>query len=443
VRQVLRYRGPLVLLAAVLAVSFAFHCYSAEHPTSSYQSADERSYGRLAVDLAEHGHYGDRTTGMRDPLHWAPGAPVLFALGHSLFPDPASAKTDDIPAAYWLQAAVSTLSAVVACWLAWMLTGPWAGLVAAALVGFYPPLILATGEQLSEPLGAFLLISAFAALAVATRLRAPWATVGAGVLLGLAVLTRADLLPVPFLVATLVGAWVWRAGEGPRRGALTAAVLASAAAITIAPWTAYASMRAGEFVPVTTAGPSSLFIGTYLPGNGTTAGLKRALGDEAKRLNPRLRGRPNSELQAQWVLDVIAARHPDLERGAATALEARQNLVRYGLGHPLKFGVMMLDKGSKRLWSRYARGGARQESVAIRAWHIVLVLLSFSGLAVAVVRQRSLPLATILTAAAALTAVHMLAVSQARYNLPLMPALIAGGVTGWFLVARPVTRDAG
>jgi 4-amino-4-deoxy-L-arabinose transferase-like glycosyltransferase len=443
VRQVLRHRVPLVLLAAVLALSLAFHLYSAEHPTSSYQSADERSYGKLAVDLAEHGHYGDRATGMRDPLHWAPGAPVLFALGDKLFPDPASAETDDIPAAYRLQAVISTLTAVVAFWLAWVLAGPWAGLVAAALVGFYPPLILATGEQLSEPLGAFLLIFAFAALVVATRSRASWATVGAGVLLGFAVLTRADLLPVPFLLAALVGAWVWQAGEGLRRGALAAAVLAGAAAITIAPWVAYASMRAGEFVPVTTGGPSSVFIGTYLPGSGTTEGFKRALGDEAKRLNPRFRRIPNSELQAQWVLDVIAARHPDLKRDAAIALEARRNLVRYGLRHPLKFGAMMLDKGLERLWSRYARGGARQESIAIRTWHIVLILSSFSGLAVAVMRRRSLLLATILTTAATLTAMHMLAVSQARYNLPLMPALIAGGVTGWFLVVRPVTGQAG
>ncbi len=437
VGQALRHRAPFVLLAAVLALSLAFHLYSAEHPTSSYQSADERSYGKLAVDLAEHGHYGDRTTGMSDPLHWAPGAPVLFALAHKLFPDPASAETDDIPAAYRLQAVVSTLTAVAAFWLAWVLAGPWAGLIAAALVGFYPPLILATGEQLSEPLGAFLLIAAFAALAVATRSRRLWATVGAGVLLGFAVLTRADLLPVPFLVAALIGAWAWCAGEGLRRGALAAAVLASAAAITIAPWTAYASMRAGEFVPVTTGAPSSLFIGTYLPGNGTTAGLKRALGDEAKRLNPRFRGTPNSELQAQWVLDVIAARHPGLERHAAIALEARRNLIRYGLGHPLRFGAMMLDKGLQRLWSHYARGGARHESIAIRVWHIVLVLSSFSGLAVGFVRRRSLMLATILTAAATLTAVHMLAVSQARYNLPLMPAVIAGGVTGWFRLTLP------
>jgi len=405
--------------------------------------ADERSYGKLAVDLAEHGHFGDRTTGLHDPFHWAPGAPVFFALGQALFPDPASAETDDIPAVYSLNAAVSTLTVVVAFCLVWMLTGPWAGLVAAALVGFYPPLILATGEQLSEPLGAFLLIAAFAALAAGLQFRSHWATFGAGLLLGLTVLTRADLLPVPFLIAGLVGVWIWRRGDGLRRGASAAAVLAGAAALTIAPWVAYASTRASEFVPVTTAGPSALFIGTYLPGNGTTTGLKRVLGDEAKRLNPRFRGTPNSQLQAQWVLNVIAARHPDRPRRSAIALEARHNLIRYGLGHPLKFGAMMLDKGVKRMWSRYARGGGRRESVAIRIWHIVLVLASLSGVALAVVLRRSLVLSTILTAVATLTAVHMLAVAQARYNLPLMPVLIAGGVSGWFLGIRATTGRRG
>ena len=45
-------------------------------------------------------------------------------------------------------------------------------------------------------------------------------------------------------------------------------------------------------------------------------------------------------------------------------------------------------------------------------------------------------LAAILLAALYSTALHTLVVSQARYNLPLMPALLAGGVAGWFLVLR-------
>ena len=42
----------------------------------------------------------------------------------------------------------------------------------ALIVGTYPPLIGATGDQLSEPLGAFLLIAAFIALALALKRRA-------------------------------------------------------------------------------------------------------------------------------------------------------------------------------------------------------------------------------------------------------------------------------
>ena len=97
-------RLPVLALLAVLAGSFAFHAYRAEHPTSSYQSADERAYGRLAVGIADKQTYGN---GLGDALHWPPGGPMLFAAGQALFPDAASAKTFDIPSAYWLQAIVS------------------------------------------------------------------------------------------------------------------------------------------------------------------------------------------------------------------------------------------------------------------------------------------------------------------------------------------------
>ena len=162
---------PVLALLAVLAGSFAFHAYRAEHPTSSYQSADERAYGRLAVGIADKQTYGN---GMADALHWPPGGPMLFAAGHAVFPDQASAKTFDVPAAYWLQAIVSLGTALAAFTIAALLAGAWAGVAAAALVGFYPPLILATGEQLTEPFGAFWLTTAFALFAVAARVGRAW-----------------------------------------------------------------------------------------------------------------------------------------------------------------------------------------------------------------------------------------------------------------------------
>jgi hypothetical protein len=111
---------PLLALLAVLAGSFAFHAYRAEHPTSSYQSADERAYGKLAVGIADGHTYGN---GLKDPLHWPPGGPTLFAAGHAVAPNAASAESFDIPAAYWLQALISLGTALAAFGIAALLAG--------------------------------------------------------------------------------------------------------------------------------------------------------------------------------------------------------------------------------------------------------------------------------------------------------------------------------
>jgi hypothetical protein len=434
---------PVLALLAVLAGSFAFHAYRAEHPTSSYQSADERAYGRLAVGIADKQTYGN---GLSDPLHWPPGGPTLFAVGHALFPNAASRESFDLPSAYWLQAIVSTGTALAAFVLAWLLVGAWWGVAAAALVGFYPPLILATGEQLTEPFGAFWVTVAFALMAAAARLGKAWVFGVGGMALGAAVLTRADLLPVPFVLAALVAVWTWRT-QTLGRGVLIGGLILGGAVVAIAPWAVYASQRAEEFVPVTRGSSSALFVGTYLPGNGTTVGMKRSLGAAAKERNPKLRGRADFDLEARSVLAVVADRHPDMEFNDAVALEARKNIERYVREDPVGYGKMMLNK-VQRMWSRYSRGGARHTTWKIRGPHIALVLLGALGLLLGTFRGRSLLLACILAAALTSTAVHMLVVSQARYNLPLMPALLAGGLAGWVMFvrgqrARRSSRNAG
>jgi hypothetical protein len=447
-----RARLPLLLLAVVLAGSFAFHAHRAEHPTSSYQSSDERAYGKLALDLAEVGSYGSPGTKMREPLRWPPGAPVLFATAHELSPSERSLETADIPAAYWAQALVSVGSTLAAAGLAWALAGAWAAVLAAALVGFYPPLILSSGEQVSEPLGAFCVVSGFALLALAVRRRALWAYAIAGVGLGAAVLTRADLILMPFVVGGLIvvaGLVAARRGGRPGAGrppvparrALAAGVaVVGGALLLMAPWSLYVSDRSGGFVPVTSGSSSALFVGTYLPGKGTTVGMKRALGPEAKRRYPKLRGTPSFEIEARLILRVVADRHPELASTDAIAKEGRRNITRYGRADPVGFAGMMVNK-VQRMWTRYARGGARPTSTAIRAWHIVLVAFSVAGLVAGTLRGRSLVLAAIGLTILYATAVHMIVVSQARYNLPLMPALLAGGVAGWALFLR--ARRAG
>ena len=66
----------LAVLAALTVVGGVLRFDAAADP-SAYQSKDEQSYAMIARALAVTGHYGN--PGMSDPVHWPPGAPLLFA----------------------------------------------------------------------------------------------------------------------------------------------------------------------------------------------------------------------------------------------------------------------------------------------------------------------------------------------------------------------------
>jgi 4-amino-4-deoxy-L-arabinose transferase-like glycosyltransferase len=425
---------PKVLVALLVALSFGLNAHQAAHPRSGYQSADERSYGKLAIDIAAGHGYGARD--MAEPLHWPPGAPVLFAVGHQLFPGANDARTYDIRSAYWEQALLTTGTTLLAALLAWSLAGPWAGVLAAAIVATYPPLIGATGDQLSEPLGAFLLVAAFLALARAVRRRGAWRFAAAGALFGLAILTRTDLLLVPFLIAAGgIAVVVWRA-RAWRRALLTWGMVAVAAAVVLAPWTIYASAKEGAFVPVTKGSAAALFVGTYLPGGGTTVGMKMAIEPQLRQRYPQYAGVKTYKIPAADALSLFAAKHPELKRDAALQLEARHNLIHYSTHEPVAFAKMALQK-AKRMWFYYYRGGGVHHiSTATRVWQITLVIAATLGLLGGIWRRRDPVLAAVLLTVLFSTAVHTIVVSQARYNLPLMPSLAAAGVAGWFLALR-------
>ena len=437
----------LLALAAVVALGAGLRAHRAANPPVQVQSADERSYAKLAVGLSRRGTWGDRATGLRRPLHWPPGAPVMFATAQQLFPDAEAEQRLELPAAYWAQALVGTGMVLAVFALGALLAGSAAGLVAAAVMAVYPPLVRSTGELLSEPLGAAALTVAAAALVWGLRRGPPWRLLPAGVLFGLAVLVRADLLFAPFLCAALLGVVLWRR-EGLRAGLLGAGALAAGALVAIAPWSVYASSRAGELVPVTQGDASALFVGTYLPGDGTTQGLKRELGAEAQRRNPKLRGRSVQAIEATAVLGVVAARHPELDREQAIRKEALRNLDRYALGDPLAFAGMMASK-LRRMWLRSSRAGSPVANQGTRAFHTVIVLLSLLGLVAGLVlggRER-LGLAMLAVILGYSTVLHAVVVAKPRYNLPLMPLLVAGGVAGAALAgaqlrARRATRPA-
>jgi hypothetical protein len=370
---------------------------------------------------------------MGDRTRWAPGAPVAFAAAEVILPSGRPSQPHEVPAARTAQAVAGTLMIPAAFGVAALLATPGAGLVAAALIAFYPPLIAVAGYQISEPLAALLVLLAMLALARGRRSPAAGWAAAAGALLGLAVLTRADLL-VPALLAG-PALWLATPATGPGRagrrlfgrrwdGLRRGAALAAATLLVIVPWCAFASLNRGRLVPVSGGGPGTLFIGTYLPGEGTMVGFKRGLAGEARARHPDLRDVSPVRMPAGRALDAVAARRPGEPRDAALMAEALANVRRYALGDPLGYAVMTARK-VERLWSR----PFQTPQPAVIAVHLVLLAAGLAGLVLGLRRRE--PVAVVLAViVAASTLDNMVLVPEPRHNMPLSGALLAVGVAG-------------
>ena len=431
------HRRGLALLAAITIAGGVLRVEPARDP-SPYQSVDERAYARLARTLARHGEYGAKE--MKDPLRWAPGAPVAFWVAHEIDPQPTGLRWD-VPAAYTMQWIFSTALIPAVFALAALLAGVPAGLLAAAAIAAYPPLIGATGDLLTEPLGALMLTVGLIAVVLALRRPTALLAAAAGTLLGLTVLVRADLLPVPFLLVALLGGVAWHA-QGRRRGLVAAGAMVAGVLAMVGPWSAFASEREGKFVPVSTGGASNLYVGTYVPGNGTMFGLKREWGDRVREHIPRFRDYPDWKLPQLRVMDTVAATHPEEpDREAALRAAVRDNVRDHVLGDPVGYAGMAVSKVS-RLWLNYSVGTIHRQQDAMRAVHIALVLAAFAGLAAGLVAQRgrSPGLWALAIVLAWVTVVNVVLVSEARHNLPVMPVLVAGGAAGAALAVRQRSR---
>ena len=415
----------LVILLAVVAAGGALRAWEAANPYLERQSPDELAYSRLAIGLSEDQRYGDPRL---ESLHWPPGAPAMFALAHALHPEP------DLRLAYWFQAGVGTLLIVVAFFLAWALAGEIAGLGAAALVAFYPPFIKTTGELLSEPLGALLLTGATLAVVLAWQRPRWWAFALAGFLYALAIFTRADFVLMPIVVVALLAIAALHRRE-PRLILRTAGIFAVACGLTLAPWVLYASARQGHPVLVTEGDASALYVGTYLPGGGTTYGMKRAQGDQVRARFPEVRNVRNWDLEARWVFKLVAARHPGMSQDDAVRLEARQNLRRYALGDPIDFAGMMLQK-VRRTWILSSRVGGDRPSRIVRIGHGIFVVLAFVAGVIAFLRRRTLGMALLLSTVLYSALLHAVFVAKPRYNLPPLPLLMAAGAAAAVLLWR-------
>jgi hypothetical protein len=425
-RWVSHHKGVTIVLALLTIVGGGLRGHVAASPHRN-QSADERAYARLARNLVRHHSY--TAPEMADPTHWAPGAPLAFAIAQRVrprYPD----HPVDIPSAYPLQAALGTAQIPAAFILAFLIAGPAAGLIAAAAVAGYPPLISASADLLSEPLGALMLLIALIAVVLALQRGGWWRAVVAGLLLGFTVLVRADMLPIPFGLVVLFGVVGWRRASW-RAGLRMAVPLLAAIVVVLAPWSIYASIQSGRLTPVSSGGSSNLYVGTYLPGNGSMFGVKQHWAARTVKKYPEERGEPYWRISQIKVISTIAATHPGLDQESALRAAALDNVRDYVLGDPIGFAGLAVRK-VLRMWDGYSIGTFGHRHVLITIYHVLVVLLGALGLIAGLVarRGRSPELWTIVVSVGLLTIMNIILVAEARHNMPLIPVFVCGGAAG-------------
>jgi hypothetical protein len=423
-------RGPLIALVAVLATGLGLRTYYAvdriDRPTP-----DAQGYALIAESLYEDGRYGNpddfRGLEASEPSNYSPGPPLLVAGIYFV--------TGGVhPLVARLAIAMIGAATVLLTYLIGRrLGGPWVGVVAALPVAIYPILIEYHGMFMTEPLAAATLAGAVLAFLWALERDRPLAFALPGVLLGLTAMSRPEYLLIALIFALLALL--------VRRPAAAALVL-TGLALVILPWTIRNAIVLDRFVPLSTGGGKALFIGTYLPGDGINDEVKARLLQRPtvrRDLGLNRSGVPAVQVNLDSILEVVSRRrHPELDTDVALARIGRENLLEYGLGEPLEFAAMMVEK-TWRMWRRGAGGPAHavMREPFWTVFHAVLIALGFGGLALLAWRRRW-EAAILAVPILGSTAIATLLLASPRRNLPLIPLVSAlaalAAVSAWHRV---------
>src|SRR5262245_16287671 len=249
---------------AVFAVALAIRLVALWAARDAELVLDEQTYALRAEELLEgRGFLGSYQSWVRHdaskpadlpqyPGAWQPPAYTAFIAavmalsGRSLL----SVKL--------AQVLLGSLSVLLVLDLGRSWFGERAGRAAAWFAALYPNLIAFTHYLWSETLFIFLLLAGLVALSRQGEPPRPREAALAGLLLGLAALTRAAL--VYFL--PLLSAWLVAVHHRKARAALAAAAIASAVALlAILPWTVRNTLLHGGFVLIETNAPYNLWRG--------------------------------------------------------------------------------------------------------------------------------------------------------------------------------------
>ena len=443
-------RDAIIVVAVALAARLAMAHYGSER----FPPADDGSfYHTVATRIAGgHGYTWLWPDGaVTYAAHYPVGYPAIIGAGYALFGARAGV-------AMFVNALIGGLAALAAYSLAFRSAGRRAALAAGWFVALEPALVLYTPALMTEAVAGALLCAAAAVAAGSRPERPPLRALGAGLVLGIGVLVRPEVL----LLAPIVGA-ISAHGLGVKRALSSGAIVLGASLFVCLPWTLRNCEKLERCALVSANGGWNLYIGSSPLGRGGWAPLDRiGVPEECRTVFAeaekdacfaRAGARVIREDPAAWLALVPAKLAATFDYGTAAAhylSASNPNLV----GERAKTTIGALELLGQRVFLMLAllalaraEGPARRARLAVCAvsalmgflpWAFVgWVGLVVSGLLLG--RALFLSPATLLAVStvAVTAAVHAVFFGASRYTLVCLPAL---GALGGMAFGRPAPR---
>jgi 4-amino-4-deoxy-L-arabinose transferase-like glycosyltransferase len=208
---------------------------------------DEVFYIGHAIRLSQGEGYVDETK--KQVAFWPVGYPLCLAATYRL-------TGTGLAAGLGLQISIGTLTCLLLYLLGKRTFGTLIARVASLLLAIYPNHILFSTLHLTEPLFTVLLLGA-CALLIRSLNNGSWESIGAGILLGLATLTR----PAFFLFPLLLPFWYVGQGWRWRHAFVTSLLVFCSTLATLSPWLIRNHQISGRWTDVSTSGGYNFWLG--------------------------------------------------------------------------------------------------------------------------------------------------------------------------------------
>jgi 4-amino-4-deoxy-L-arabinose transferase-like glycosyltransferase len=377
-----------LLTLAALVVRLAFVRLEPATPLVG----DERTWTDWALNLCSpRVHYSPLRIHL---IFYPPVYPYFLAVLYGL--------TGTLETARWAQAALGALLVPAVGLAGARAFSPRAGLWAAAVAALYPELVWFSVHFWSETLFMVLLWWGIERLLAADTSEGPGRAVAAGVLWGLAILTRETVL----YFVPLAALWLaTRPGSGSR---VRAAAFLAVALLVVVPWTYRNWLAFDAFIPVSTAGGQNLFQGNALIERDTTYEMVDAIQGRVAQYHYAMRMGLEAirDRQPWWIFEKLRDEMPLFwEADSLVLVHIKRGA--YGPVAPiLAVGVALV----------------------VLAPYLLVLALSALG---ATRLTWSRPAVLLVGFLAYYNLLHVVTHGFARYRLPVMPVMFLIAGVGW------------